>query len=980
MKAKLIGIFALILVGCQATTSDAQVPRVYPGASWQTKTPAEAGMDSAKLNQLATHLGGNGLVIRHGYVVKSWNDPSHRVDWYSSMKPVLSTLLFFAIQEGMVSGVDAQIDPWWNGRLISKDKPMTFRHLGAMTSGYARGEAPGAAYAYNDFAIALYADTLFQKVFRQSAVATLTSPQRLGALGFQDGAVWGTVFGWARYHLELSSRDFARIVWLWLNKGSWNGTQLLNRSFFDQYLKPQVRTTTPRSSLDGSDYLDVGTIGGGPNDNPHGRGTYGFNWWFNATDAHVGGKLWPDAPDDTVMTSGAGGNSSVFIPSLDVVLVASGANWGANLHLYNTPLRMLVSTVTGAHSPPSPPPTPPAVTITGPTSLTNGSVGVAYSATFRATGATPISWSVETGSLPTGLTLTSSTGAYSGTPTAAGSYTFTVKATNADGNATKTYTHTINSASSPPPPPPPPPSGRQSVTSFTLINADTDLDIGPLNNGATINLATLPTRNLNVRANTSPTTVGSVRFAYDGNLNYQTENAAPYALKGDDSGNYNAWTPGVGSHTLKGTPYTSSGGTGTVGTALSISFNVTNLNVTNLAGPPSPLPPTPLSTPGIDNSPWRVGLSFDGNQHDPDDITAVGMSIAMLGEAGLASRIVHLDYNNHLGDNNAAMAAHMKTSAQGAAQRWGVSPSVLFDDQRNLSRAVTSIRNAINASSAGNRLYLLGAGPMEVLWRGINASNPAKRQFCTVISHSSFNDGHSDTPQMTHTWADIQASGVQTIHITDQNDGLATDVGPWTWLRDSSFEAWKWLYGRNQQGNLFDCSDAGMTYYVLTGRGDQSGNVTKVRDLFENGPGNPVGGPTSPPPPPPPPTSPPSPPPSGGQSIVSFTLVNADTDQDLGELVNGATVNLATLPTRNLNVRANTSPATVGSVRFGYDGNTNLSVENVAPYALAGDTSGDYNAWTPSIGSHSLSATPYALPNAGGAAGASKTVTFTVAN
>ena len=53
------------------------------------------------------------------------------------------------------------------------------------------------------------------------------------------------------------------------------------------------------------------------------------------------------------------------------------------------------------------------------------------------------------------------------------------------------------------------------TTSFTLVNAVTDQDIGPLANGATINLATLPTRNLNIRANTD-TTVGSVRFTYDG--------------------------------------------------------------------------------------------------------------------------------------------------------------------------------------------------------------------------------------------------------------------------------------------------------------------------------------------------------------------------------------------------------------------------------------------------------------------------------
>ncbi len=114
----------------------------------------------------------------------------------------------------------------------------------------------------------------------------------------------------------------------------------------------------------------------------------------------------------------------------------------------------------------------------------------------------------------------------------------------------------------------------QAVTSFTLVNADSDADIGPLNDGDTLNLATLPTRNLNVRANTSPATVGSVRFGLDGIPNYKTENVAPYALAGDNGGNYNPWTPAVGQHTLTATPYTEGGAGGTAGTALTVGFTV----------------------------------------------------------------------------------------------------------------------------------------------------------------------------------------------------------------------------------------------------------------------------------------------------------------------------------------------------------------------------------------------------------------------
>jgi CubicO group peptidase (beta-lactamase class C family) len=112
------------------------------------------------------------------------------------------------------------------------------------------------------------------------------------------------------------------------------------------------------------------------------------------------------------------------------------------------------------------------------------------------------------------------------------------------------------------------------VTALTLMNANTNQPILTMTNGMTITLSNLPTRNLNVRAVTSPSLVGSVRFGLDGNSNYRTETIAPYALAGDDSGDYRAWTPSVGSHTLKATPYSGTNATGTAGTPLTIGFTV----------------------------------------------------------------------------------------------------------------------------------------------------------------------------------------------------------------------------------------------------------------------------------------------------------------------------------------------------------------------------------------------------------------------
>ncbi len=137
----------------------------------------------------------------------------------------------------------------------------------------------------------------------------------------------------------------------------------------------------------------------------------------------------------------------------------------------------------------------------------------------------------------------------------------------------------LSSTSTPVPTTPPttqPTPTGQSVQSLTLINADTDQPIAgydPLVNGATLNFAMLPTRNLNIRANTNPATVGSVKFVLDG-ATYQIENSAPYALAGNNGNDYNPWTPSVGSHTLQAIPYSASGATGTQGAGITISFSV----------------------------------------------------------------------------------------------------------------------------------------------------------------------------------------------------------------------------------------------------------------------------------------------------------------------------------------------------------------------------------------------------------------------
>ena len=78
------------------------------------------------------------------------------------------------------------------------------------------------------------------------------------------------------------------------------------------------------------------------------------------------------------------------------------------------------------------------------TNLPTGTVGTSYNQTLAATGSDTITWSIESGSLPAGLSLNESTGEITGTPTAEGSSAFTVKAENSYGSDSEELSITIN--------------------------------------------------------------------------------------------------------------------------------------------------------------------------------------------------------------------------------------------------------------------------------------------------------------------------------------------------------------------------------------------------------------------------------------------------------------------------------------------------------------------------------------------------------
>ena len=279
---------------------------------------------SGRLSGAAPDLGGRGCIVRNGETVSTWGDQTERRDVLSSAKPVLTTLLFFAIQEKKLRDLNDRIGNYgWD--LAEKDRSMTFAHLTSMTSGYARPEAPGRAWAYNDFAINLYQKTLFDRVFQETPEAV---GARLGnALSLRDGLV----FRATNRRLSASVRDFVRIAEFWLNRGTWQGRRVLDQRFFEKYCRPQTPRNLPHTrKAETDDYLKIGSFGGGSDHfTEFGAGIYGGNWWFNGKGRlHPKAITWPAAPRDTFMSIGAGGNCAVMIPSMRLVLVAMSANWG----------------------------------------------------------------------------------------------------------------------------------------------------------------------------------------------------------------------------------------------------------------------------------------------------------------------------------------------------------------------------------------------------------------------------------------------------------------------------------------------------------------------------------------------------------------------------------------------------------------------------------------------------------------------------
>jgi CubicO group peptidase (beta-lactamase class C family) len=293
--------------------------------SWQQfASPEQAGFDAAALEAARAHAdqieSGAVMVISHGQAVAAWGAIDRKVELFSARKSLYSALWGIAEAKGKVNGnatlAEAGIDDLQP--LTDAEKKARFVDLLHARSGVyhpsayaprdqeealpARGShAADTFWFYNnwDFNIAgawlekatgkpigiLFDEWIAKPVgmedYRPSDVFTVLEP---GASR------------WPAHTFRMSARDLGRFGLLWLNKGRWNGKQIVPAQWIERASAPASNTGTP------------------------GQG-YAMMWWtYDA--GSVDAQRYPNASKVRVlMARGSGGQVIALIPEADVVIV-----------------------------------------------------------------------------------------------------------------------------------------------------------------------------------------------------------------------------------------------------------------------------------------------------------------------------------------------------------------------------------------------------------------------------------------------------------------------------------------------------------------------------------------------------------------------------------------------------------------------------------------------------------------------------------
>ena len=321
---------------------------VFPGDTWQRAKPESQGVDPAKLQAAVDFMdkayGPDGakelVIICNGYLI--WEGPqadAYHPIW-SCTKTFTGAVLGLLVDDRQCTldtrAVEREAHLADQYPLYSRIK---LRHLASMCGGYkgevkdVREDQPwgdpmaflnpqqplfeaGTTVQYNDHDVFLLGKILtllarepLQDVFQRRIAGPIGMTRwEWGVSGTVDGIPLnnppGNPGGAGAGGIKTRARELARFGLLYLNRGNWNGRQLLSPSYIDQATTNQVPVS-------------------GKYRNHDFRGRYGFYWWVNGTKAN-GQRPWPSAPPKTYAAHGKGCNFCFVIPEWNMVVVRMG--------------------------------------------------------------------------------------------------------------------------------------------------------------------------------------------------------------------------------------------------------------------------------------------------------------------------------------------------------------------------------------------------------------------------------------------------------------------------------------------------------------------------------------------------------------------------------------------------------------------------------------------------------------------------------
>ena len=296
-----------------ASFAFAAAPQRYPGPKWpESFTPRSKEMDQWLRERGGDHWAA--VVVQGGRLIYTGHGPRgsvhQRNDCGSILKPLQSTILGAALNQGRLKNIDEPALPYWREPHTTRwenDRGVTFRQFAQYRDRWNEPEPPGT-YRYNNSS-ATAAGSCIAGLFGRAGIAEIAREHVMKRIGADwDLWYWSGPFSdnasnpGPRMVLESSVYELAKLGYLWLRKGDWNG----RRIFSEQFYREAVTDWSPNT---GSDRFGL-------------VGHYGY-WWFVNTK-----RFWlPDLPEDTFYHIGNGdpvrATCLLIIPAWDTVAVLS---------------------------------------------------------------------------------------------------------------------------------------------------------------------------------------------------------------------------------------------------------------------------------------------------------------------------------------------------------------------------------------------------------------------------------------------------------------------------------------------------------------------------------------------------------------------------------------------------------------------------------------------------------------------------------